>query len=154
MRVVLQRVKSASVSVHGNVSGAIGAGLLVFAAIHDNDSSQDIEYIADKIINMRIFADDNGRFDRSLREVDGSLLVVSQFTLYADTRSGRRPSFTGSAPSVIARPLFSDFISKLEGFNIIVETGKFGEMMEIQLVNDSRVTILVDSNDRHMPRHY
>ncbi len=77
MRVVLQRVKSASVSVHGNVSGAIGAGLLVFVAIHDNDNSQDIEYIADKIINMRIFADDNGRFDRSLRDVDGSLLIVS-----------------------------------------------------------------------------
>ena len=145
MRVVLQRVKSASVSVHGNVSGAIGAGLLVFAAIHDNDSSQDIEYIADKIINMRIFADDNGRFARSLREVDGSLLVVSQFTLYADCSKGNRQSFINAAKPVHAKKIYTEFVNYMYNQNLVIKTGIFGKMMQVSLVNDGPVTIILDT---------
>src|SRR5579864_1642331 len=151
MRLVLQRVKEAHVDVAGETVGAISTGLLVFVALTSTDTTQDVEYLADKVIYLRIFPDEERRMNRSILEVGGSLLVVSQFTLYGDCRKGRRPSFDRAAPPQQARQLYEHFISRLSSRNIIVQTGVFQAEMLIHLVNDGPVTFVLDSPDRQMP---
>lgn len=145
MRAVIQRVSRARVVVEGNVTGEIGAGVVVLLGVGRDDTSESVAYLADKIANLRIFEDDLGKMNRSLLETEGSALVVSQFTLYGDTRGGRRPSFTHAAPPEQARPLYEEFVVALGALGIRVETGIFQAMMSVELANDGPVTILLDS---------
>lgn len=145
MRAVVQRVTRARVIVEGAVTGEIGAGIVVLLGVGCKDKSEDVAYLAEKIANLRIFEDDVGKMNRSLREMGGGALVVSQFTLYGDTRGGRRPSFTRAAPSVQANPLYEEFVAALRAMGIRVETGIFQAMMSVELANDGPVTILLDS---------
>ncbi len=145
MKALLQRVSSANVTVEQNVVGEIDDGLLVFIGISSRDSQDDIDYIVDKTINLRIFPDEEGRFDRSLADTNGSLLLVSQFTLYADTKKGRRPSFTEAMPSDSARTLFDDTVNSFSKTGLRVEKGIFQAEMEVSLVNSGPVTIILDS---------
>ena len=142
---VIQRVKEAHVDVAGTTVGSIGAGLLVLG-VSSTDSSQDAEYLADKITHLRIFPDDAHRMNRSVVEAGGALLAISQFTLYGDCRKGRRPSFDEAAPPEQARKLYEYFIERLRSSNTIVETGVFQAEMEVHLVNDGPVTFVLDSN--------
>jgi len=148
MRVVLQRVKAARVDVAGTTVGAISTGLLILIGVASTDTQQDADYLADKVIYLRIFPDEEGRMNRSILEVGGSLLVVSQFTLYGDCRKGRRPSFDRAAPPEEARQLYEYFIERLTSRNIIVQTGVFQAEMQIHLVNDGPVTFILDSPER------
>lgn len=145
MKIVLQRVKSARVDVAGKTVGSIGSGLVILLGVTHRDGRQDAEYLADKVIQLRIFADDAGRMNRSLVDAHGALLVVSQFTLYGDCRKGRRPSFDQAAPPEQARALYEHFIERLKSSNIAVETGVFQAEMEIHLINDGPVTFILDS---------
>ena len=145
MRIVLQRVKSARVDVAGETVGAIGVGLAILLGVTQTDKKEDAEYLADKVVKLRIFPDEAGRMNRSLEEAGGSLLVVSQFTLYGDCRKGRRPSFDHAAPPEQARVLYDYFIQHLKSSNIAVETGVFQAEMEIHLTNDGPVTFIIDS---------
>tara|TARA_A100001037_G_scaffold140273_1_gene127104 strand:- start:434 stop:877 length:444 start_codon:yes stop_codon:yes gene_type:complete len=145
LKALLQRVSSANVTVEQNVVGEIDDGLLVFIGISSRDSQDDIDYIVDKTINLRIFPDEEGRFDRSLADTNGSLLLVSQFTLYADTKKGRRPSFTEAMPSDSARTLFDDTVNSFSKTGLRVEKGIFQAEMEVSLVNSGPVTIILDS---------
>jgi D-aminoacyl-tRNA deacylase len=151
MRVVLQRVTEARVHVAGATVGAISTGLLILIGVTSTDTQQDAEYLADKVIYLRIFPDEERRMNRSILEVGGSLLVVSQFTLYGDCRKGRRPSFDRAAPPEQARRLYEYFIERLTSRNIIVQTGVFQAEMQIHLVNDGPVTFILDSPDRQIP---
>ncbi len=151
MKAVVQRVKEASVTVDGNVVGAIGQGLLVLAGIAPDDSDAVLETMAQKIVNLRIFEDEAGKMNRSLLEVGGELLVVSQFTLFADCRKGRRPSFVGAAPPQQAAELFDRFVALLRSFGPRVETGVFQAMMEVRLCNWGPVTIVLDSQELYIP---
>ena len=152
MRVVLQRVSSASVVVDGAVVGAIDAGLLLLVGVATGDDGEIARRVADKIAEMRIFADDAGRFDRSLLDTGGAALVVSQFTLLADIRKGRRPSFITAAAPDVAAPIVDAFCAALAARGIVVATGVFGAKMSVALVNDGPVTIIVDSGDLDRPR--
>ncbi len=152
MRAVLQRVRSASVTVDGQNVGAIGRGLVVLLAIGRDDEPDDEAYVVDKSVNMRIFPDDDGHMNRSALEVGAELLVVSQFTLYGDTRKGRRPSFTSAAPPETAADRFDDALDRFRATGLRVETGRFREMMDVALVNDGPVTIWLDSAERHRSR--
>ncbi len=145
MRIVLQRVKNAHVDVAGATVGEIGAGLLILVGVGRGDSVADADYLADKIIHLRIFADQAGRMNHSVQEIGGRLLVVSQFTLYGDCKKGRRPSFDDAAPSEQARALYEHFVNQLKSSNVPVETGVFQAEMEVYLVNDGPVTLLLDS---------
>ena len=145
MRIILQRVKNARVDVAGETVGSIGPGLLIFLGVTHGDRNEDAEYLADKVIQLRIFADEAGRMNRSLLEVQGALLVVSQFTLYGDCRKGRRPSFDNAAGPEQARALYEFFIERLRSRNIAVESGVFQAEMEIHLINDGPVTFILDS---------
>jgi D-tyrosyl-tRNA(Tyr) deacylase len=145
MRAVVQRVKSAEVLVDGRVSGKIGKGLLVFVGMARGDGEQDLSYLTTKLPDLRIFEDEAGKFNLSLREINGEMLVVSQFTLYGDCRKGRRPSFTEAEDPALARNLYEEFVSKLKKENIPVQTGEFQARMEVHLVNDGPVTLLLDS---------
>ena len=145
MRIVLQRVKSARVDVAGETAGSIGVGLVILLGVTQTDEGEDAEYLADKVVKLRIFPDEEGRMNRSLLEAKGSLLVVSQFTLYGDCRKGRRPSFDQAAPPEQARALYEYFIQRLKSSNIAVETGVFQAEMEIHLINDGPVTFILDS---------
>ncbi|MCD6385561.1 D-tyrosyl-tRNA(Tyr) deacylase [Candidatus Sumerlaeota bacterium] len=147
MRVVLQRVSQASVKVNGKTVGEIGKGLLVLAGIGKDDTEEDLNYIANKIVNLRIFEDEAQKFNRSLLEIKGDLLVVSQFTLYADCRKGRRPGFTDAAPPEQASAMFDQFVNILRGFSLRVETGVFQAMMDVNLCNYGPVTIIMDSKE-------
>ena len=153
MRAVVQRVSNASVSINGETTASIGPGLLVLAAVGRDDLPTDIDYTVDKIVNLRIFPDADGRFDRSVLDVGGSLLVVSQFTLYGDTRKGRRPSFTEAAAPDDAADRFASLVERFRASGANVQTGRFREMMDVALVNDGPVTLIIDSTDRHRPRH-
>ena len=146
MKAVLQRVKEARVDVAGATVGAIHTGLLVLVGVTSTDTEADAEYLADKVIHLRIFPDDARRMNRDLVEAGGALLVVSQFTLYGDCRKGRRPSFDAAAPPEQARNLYEYFVERLRASNITVQTGVFQAEMEIHLVNDGPVTFILDSN--------
>jgi D-tyrosyl-tRNA(Tyr) deacylase len=146
MRAVVQRVKEAKVEIEGTVVGEISKGLLVFLGVGENDGEQECEYMANKIVNLRIFPDENDLMNLSLMDIDGAALVVSQFTLWGDCRKGRRPSFIDAARPEKANQLYKYFISLLKDMHINVATGKFQEMMDVHLVNDGPVTILIDSS--------
>ena len=152
MRALVQRVRQATVSVHGETLGSIGPGLVLFIGVGVGDTPDDARYLVKRLLNLRIFADEAGRFNRSAREVGAGLLAVSQFTLYADTRRGRRPSFTQAAPPAEAEPLFTQTVELLRQSGLPVATGRFGAEMQVALENDGPVTIWMDSTDRLRPR--
>jgi D-tyrosyl-tRNA(Tyr) deacylase len=145
MRAVIQRVSQASVKVEGSVLGEIGPGLLALLGIAKPDTAADAEFLAEKILNLRVFPDQAGKMNRSLLDTGGALLVVSQFTLYGDCRKGRRPSFDDAAPAEQARPLYEHFIEVARRSGLRVETGVFQAHMDVFLVNDGPVTLLVES---------
>ncbi len=145
MRAVIQRVKSASVKVEGKLVSEIGAGILIFLGVAHEDTATEIEYIANKVANLRIFEDEEGKMNRSLLDTGGAALVVSQFTLYGDCRKGRRPSFIKAARPELANALYEQFITALEQQNIPTQGGTFQAMMDVELINDGPVTILLDS---------
>jgi len=145
MRVVVQRVKSAEVLVDGRVSGRIGKGLLVFVGVAKGDGESDLSFLTSKIPELRIFEDQSEKFNLSLKEIGGEILVVSQFTLYGDCRKGRRPSFTEAEDPILARNLYERFILRLKEQNIPVQAGKFQARMEVCLVNDGPVTLILES---------
>lgn len=145
MRSVVQRVKRAKVTVDEEIIGSIGYGMLLLLSVEDNDDEKDLEYICDKVINLRIFEDDDGKMNKSLIDVNGSILVVSQFTLHGDARKGRRPSFISAARPEKAIPLYEKFIQNMKNQGIKTNTGKFGADMQVELLNDGPVTILLDS---------
>jgi len=148
VRVVLQRVQRAEVRVEGRVTGKIGPGFLVLAGFAPSDSDASLAWMADKILGLRVFGDDAGKMNRDLAEAHGGVLVVSQFTLYGDASKGRRPSFIGAAPPETAIPLYQRFVALLREHgarsNIPVETGEFGAMMDVELVNDGPVTLVLE----------
>ena len=152
MRALVQRVSQASVSVAGETAGAIGAGLLVLLGFSAEDTDEDASYIVGKAVNLRIFADDEGRFNRSALDVGAELLLVSQFTLYADTRRGRRPSFSSAAPPERAEAEFDRAVELFRQSGLRVETGVFQAHMMVSSTNDGPVTIMLDSADRARPR--
>ena len=148
MRVVLQRVAHASVTVDGEIIGKIQRGFLLLVGVTHDDAMEDMEYLVRKIVQMRIFEDEEGKLNRSIQDIGGEILSVSQFTLYADTKKGNRPSFSKAAPGDVAVEMFEQFNGLLRDTGIPVETGKFGADMKVELLNDGPVTILLDSNNR------
>ncbi|WP_339136256.1 MAG: D-aminoacyl-tRNA deacylase [Candidatus Electrothrix sp. GW3-4] len=146
MRAVIQRVTSAKVMVGDRQTGAIDQGLLVLLGVHKDDESKDITWLADKIVNLRIFEDEEGKMNHSLTDTGGSMLIVSQFTLLADCRKGRRPSWSEAAPPDKARQLYEEFVQAVANSGITTATGEFQAMMEVSLVNSGPVTILLDSH--------
>ena len=146
MRAVLQRVSRATVRVNGQTSGEIGPGLLILLAVGQGDTSKEADYLLDKIVKLRIFEDAEGKMNLSLLDVDGELLVISQFTLYADCRKGRRPSFTDAGPPGEAQKLYDYFVAAARTRGVKVATGIFQAVMEVELVNSGPVTILLDSS--------
>ena len=146
MRAVVQRVSSASVRVEGETVGAIEAGALILLGVLDGDSEREAEQLAEKVAGFRYFSDDSGRMNRSVLEVGGAMLVVSQFTLAADGKKGRRPSFDKAAAPSLAEELYEHFIAHLRTFGLPVETGRFGAMMEVELLNDGPVTFVLDES--------
>lgn len=147
MRVLLQRVKQASVEIDGNVNGEIGQGLLLLVGFTENDGDKEIEYLARKVLNARIFSDADDKMNLNLQQVSGSILSISQFTLYAQTRKGNRPSFTRAQNPDIASKNYDKFNEKLRGLGVQVETGIFGADMQVSLVNDGPVTIMYDTDE-------
>jgi D-tyrosyl-tRNA(Tyr) deacylase len=145
MKALLQRVTRASVSVGGEVVGRIGPGLVVLVGIAEGDTAEDARYLARRTVNLRVFADENGKFNLSAQDIDGELLVISQFTLVADTRKGRRPSFAAAAPPDKAEPLFNEFVSETRGSGLKVATGRFQQYMQVEIHNDGPVTVLLES---------
>ena len=145
MRALLQRVSRANVAVDDTVVGEIGAGLLILLGVAKSDTSQDAEFLADKILNLRVFPDDAGKMNRSLLESNGDLLIISQFTLYGDCRKGRRPSFEAAAPPEQARGLYETFVGLARRSGLRVETGVFKAHMDVSLVNDGPVTLMLES---------
>lgn len=145
MRAVVQRVASSKVTVDESTIGEINKGLLILLGVTHEDTSKDVDYLLDKIVNLRIFEDENDKMNLSLKDVNGELLVVSQFTLYGDCKKGRRPNFTSAAKPDLATSLYEEFIDKAKKEGIKVGTGKFGAHMMVDLVNDGPVTILIDS---------
>src|SRR2546430_15013644 len=146
MRAVIQRVSNASIMIGGQTSAQIERGLLILLGIEEKDTNDDIEWLSGKIVRLRVFNDEAGVMNRSVQEIDGDLLVVSQFTLFASTKKGNRPSYVGAARPEIAIPLYNRFVEKLAAeFGNAVKTGEFGADMQVNLVNDGPVTILIDS---------
>jgi D-tyrosyl-tRNA(Tyr) deacylase len=149
MRAVIQRVSSASVSIGGRVKGAIGRGLLVLVAVEDADTAADIEWLSGKIVRLRIFNDDQGVMNLSVGEISGEILVISQFTLFASTKKGNRPSYIRSARPELAIPLYEQFLARIRAdFGQPIPCGEFGADMQVSLCNDGPVTILIDSKQR------
>lgn len=148
MRVVLQRVAHASVTVDGEIIGKIQRGFLLLVGVTHDDAIEDMEYLVRKIVQMRIFEDEEGKLNRSIQDIGGEILSVSQFTLYADTKKGNRPSFSKAAPGDVALEMFEQFNGLLRDTGIPVETGQFGADMKVELLNDGPVTILLDSKKR------
>ncbi|PXV62220.1 D-tyrosyl-tRNA(Tyr) deacylase [Dysgonomonas alginatilytica] len=149
MRVLIQRVKRASVTIEGNVKSKIEKGLLVLLGIEDSDSNEDIQWLCNKVVNLRIFDDENGVMNLSLKETDSEILVVSQFTLFASTKKGNRPSYIRASKPDIAIPLYEEFCRELEkAINKTVQTGSFGAHMDVELINDGLVTIWIDSKEK------
>ena len=148
MRVVLQRVSHASVTVEEKIIGKIQRGFLLLVGVTHDDAMEDMEYLVRKIVQMRIFEDEEGKLNRSIQDIGGEILSVSQFTLYADTKKGNRPSFSKAAPGDVALKMFEQFNGLLRDTGIPVETGQFGADMKVELLNDGPVTILLDSKNR------
>jgi len=144
MRAVIQRVKNSRVKVKNKIVGQVEEGLLIFLAIHEDDEEILIPKMADKIINLRIFEDDNQKMNLSLKDISGEILVVSQFTLYGDCKKGNRPSFIKSAKPIKAIPFYEKFVTYIKEKGFKVETGEFGAMMEVSLINDGPTTIIID----------
>jgi D-tyrosyl-tRNA(Tyr) deacylase len=147
MRALLQRVSRASVTVDEQVVGQIGWGLLVFLGIGSGDDKTQVKILADKIVQLRIFGDETGKMNRSLLDIQGEVLVISQFTLHADIRKGRRPSFIGAAPPSIAEPLYEHFKEAIANYGITITSGIFGASMQVELCNEGPVTIWMDSDE-------
>jgi D-aminoacyl-tRNA deacylase len=145
MRAVLQRVSRAKVTVGGEIIGEIGRGWLVLLGIAPADGNQEIDWLAEKVGNLRAFADAEGKMNLSVQDVGGSVLVVSQFTLYGDCLKGRRPGFTGAAPPAVAEPLYEQFVVALKALGVPVATGRFAADMQVELVNDGPVTFVIDT---------
>lgn len=148
MKALLQRVTEASVSVAGEVVGRINHGLVVFLGVAAVDTEQDAQYLVQKIINLRIFTDEQGKFNLSVTDIRGELLLVSQFTLLADARKGRRPSFTEAAPPDRAEELFNYFVEQIKASGLSTATGRFQQYMQVEIHNDGPVTVMLDSRDR------
>lgn len=147
MRALIQRVSSARVTVGGETTGATGPGLLILLGVKAGDEEPAIAYLVEKIVNLRIFSDEQGKLNLSLLDVGGEIMVVSQFTLYADCRKGRRPSFQGAAPPAEGERLYEQFVQALREKGLKVATGRFGAEMQVSLVNDGPVTILLDTDE-------
>lgn len=145
MKVVLQRSLNAKVEINGEVTGQIDKGFVLLVGITHEDTQEDVTYVAEKIANLRLFEDDEGKMNRSIFEANGAILSISQFTLYGDTKKGRRPSFSEAAKSEVAKPLWDLFNEELRQKNLQVETGVFGAMMNVTLTNDGPVTLIVES---------
>ena len=152
MKALLQRVSRASVTVEGVSVGSIDTGLCLFLCVEQDDTREDADYLKEKTLHLRIFPDGAGRFDRSILDIAGGLLVISQFTLAADTRRGRRPGFTRAALPEIAEPMLEYFVEQCRASGLNVETGRFGAHMQVEISNDGPVTIWLDSWDRHTSR--
>ncbi len=152
MRALIQRVSQASVAASGETIGSIGPGFVVFVGIARGDDRADIDYLVSKTVNLRVFSDDDGRFNLSALDVGAELLVISQFTLYADTRRGRRPSFTDAAPPDDAAATFDATLAAFRDTGLTVATGRFQAHMNVSIHNDGPVTIMLDSDDRNRPR--
>lgn len=149
MRVVIQRVAKASVTVNEKISGEIKQGLLLLAGFEDADTTEDIEWLSNKIVQMRVFNDENGIMNKSVKDIDGNLLLVSQFTLHASTKKGNRPSYIRASKSDIAVPLYEKFIKQLQtDLGREIQTGIFGADMNVELLNDGPVTVIMDSKNR------
>jgi len=146
MRAVVQRVKEAGVKVDNKIVGKISKGLLIFLGVGEEDSEIDLNYLVHKILGLRIFQDENDKMNLSVQDINGEILVISQFTLYGDVRKGKRPSFIKSAHPEIGNRFYEEFITKINESGVKVESGKFGAHMDIDLINDGPVTILIDSN--------
>ncbi|KKC17291.1 D-aminoacyl-tRNA deacylase [Streptococcus dysgalactiae] len=144
MKIVMQRVKEASVSIDGKIAGAINQGLLLLVGVGPDDAAEDLAYAVRKIVNMRIFSDADGKMNQSIQDIKGSILSVSQFTLYADTKKGNRPAFTGAAKPDMANQFYNRFNEQLAEF-VPVERGVFGADMQVSLINDGPVTIILDT---------
>jgi len=153
VKALLQRVSHASVSVEGEVVGSIGRGLVVFVGVAAGDTEEDVEWLVQKMVGLRIFSDEDGKFNLSALDVKGELLLVSQFTLLASTRKGRRPSFTDAAPPDLAEELFQRYLERSSAAGLRVATGRFQQSMQVEIHNDGPVTIMLDSRDRHLPRN-
>jgi D-aminoacyl-tRNA deacylase len=145
MRAVVQRVSRAQVVIDGGITGQIGLGLLILLGVGHDDTEADANYLAEKIAGLRVFEDDSGKMNRSVQDVGGSVLAVSQFTLYGDVRRGKRPSFDRASPPEKARQLYEFFVERIRSTGLRCETGRFQEMMKVELVNEGPVTILLDS---------
>lgn len=145
MRACIQRVSEASVTVGGEVTGLIGRGMLVLLGVGSQDGAAEVEWLAEKLVGLRVFEDDGGKMNRSLVEVGGAMLVVSQFTLFGDARKGRRPSFTEAAPPELAERMYQEFVAQVRALGIEVRTGVFRAHMDVALVNDGPVTLWIDT---------
>ncbi|MCS7233135.1 MAG: D-aminoacyl-tRNA deacylase [Synergistetes bacterium] len=152
MRALIQRVKEGAVFINDKEVGRIGKGFVILLGVGQNDTIEDLDYLIDKVVNLRVFPDMDGKMNLSLLDVGGEALVVSQFTLYADCRKGRRPSFTEAATPEKGKEMYELFINRLRERGIRVETGEFGAMMLVKIYNDGPVTIMLDSEDRRRPR--
>lgn len=148
MRLVIQRASDASVTIDGKVTGAIETGFVVLVGVTHEDTQDDVNYLVNKVINLRVFEDENGKMNLSLKDMKGSILSISQFTLYADTRKGRRPSFVSAAKPEKANELYEQFNAVLREEGIHVETGEFGADMDVKLTNKGPVTIILDSKEK------
>jgi D-tyrosyl-tRNA(Tyr) deacylase len=148
LKALLQRVTRASVSVGGEVVGRIGQGLIVFVGVANGDTEKDVQYLVQKTVNLRLFSDEAGKFNLSALDINGELLLVSQFTLLADTRKGRRPSFIEAAAPAKAEELFEQFVEQARATGLKVETGRFQQYMQVEIHNDGPVTILLDSREK------
>lgn len=144
MKALIQRVKQASVTIEGEIYSQIGAGMLILLGVEKTDESENAQKLAEKLVNLRIFEDENEKMNKSLIDVGGEILVVSQFTLMADCKKGTRPSFDKAAPPEKANELYEDFVKIISQFNLTVKTGKFQAMMDVSLVNDGPVTLLIE----------
>lgn len=147
MKIVLQRVKIARVKVKQEIVGEINSGILLFLGVGKDDREKDLEMLSNKIVNLRIFPDEKGKMNFSILDLKKEIMIISQFTLYADCRKGNRPSFTEAAPAELAELLYNKFVEKMKEYNLKVATGKFGEIMEIEAIQDGPVTIVLDTKE-------
>ena len=148
MKIVVQRVSRASVSISSKTFSSIDSGLVLLVGISETDGPEDIQYLVNKIINLRLFSSEKSNFDISVKDTNNEILIVSQFTLYSDTKKGRRPSFTEAAPPEIASELFNELVTKFEQTGVVTKTGKFQSYMVVEIINDGPVTLLIDSKDK------